>query len=249
MRFRTIYVFMSLTAILMAARPAVAACSNASLNGVYGYYHGRPGGTGNLRVLVGQIIADGKGDLSGSWTMSFNGSISNGTFTGSYLMSANCTGSFQIFGEDTSVAHFNIVLDQSHTGFQMIQTDTGFDQPGFGIAQGNVSCGLSGKKQTFATNLTGVQIASSEAEGVVGQITLDGHGNISGFETFSVGGTISGSVLTGTYSIDSICLGTAQITPMGGPTTNFNTVVVNSGKAMLLIETDNTTLIAGTAQK
>jgi hypothetical protein len=249
MRLRTIYLSICLLAIMMAVRPAVAACSNASLNGVYGYYHGRPGGAGNLRVLVGQIIADGNGNLSGSWTMSFNGSISIGTFTGSYLMSANCTGSFQIFGEDISVAHFNIVLDDSHHGFQMIQTDTGFDQPGFGISQGNVSCGLTGKKQTFATNLAGVQIASSAAEGAVGQITLDGHGNISGFETFSVGGTISGAVVTGTYSMNSDCLGMAQITPSGGPTTNFNTVVVNGGKEMLLFETDNTTLIAGTAQE
>lgn len=78
---------------------------------------------------------------------------------------------------------------------------------------------------------------------------LDGKGNILGSETFSVGGEISQVPVTGTYTQNADCTGTAQITPAGSATTNFNTVAVNGGKQMLLIETDSNPLITGTAQE
>ena len=122
-------------------------------------------------------------------------------------------------------------------------------QVGFGLAQGTVTCGLTGKKQTFATNLSGILFANSEVEGIVGGLMLDGKGNILGSETFSVGGEISQVPVTGTYTQNADCTGTAQITPAGSATTNFNTVAVNGGKQMLLIETDSNPLITGTAQE
>jgi len=60
---------------------------------------------------------------------------------------------------------------------------------------------------------------------------------------------ISELPVTGTYTQNADCTGTAQITPKGSATTNFNTVAVNGGKQLLLIETDNNTLITGTAQE
>jgi hypothetical protein len=238
-----------LFAMIIAAEPASALCSNTNLNGVYGYYHGRPGGSGTLRVVVGQFTADGQGNLTGSWTMSTSGAISTGTFTGSYSIAKNCTGSLAFSSEDIGPANYNIILDHNHLGFQMIQTDNTVTQPGFGLSQGVVTCGLSGKKQTFATNLLGVLFSTTNAEAIVGQLTLDGKGNISGSETFSVGGTNTTAAVTGTYTQNADCTGTAQITPTGAATTNFNTIAVNAGKELLLIETDNTTLIAGTAQE
>jgi hypothetical protein len=236
-------------ATIIAAKPASALCSNTNLNGVYGYYHGRPGGSGSLRVLVGQFTADGQGNLTGSWTMSLSGTISTGTFTGTYSIAKNCTGTLALSNEDIGPANFNIVLDQDNRGFQMVQTDNGVTQPGFGLTQGTVTCGLSGKKQAIATDLLGVLFSTSNAEAIVGQLTLDGKGNISGSETFSVGGTNTVVPVTGTYTQNADCTGTVQITPNGSAALNFNTVAVNNGKELLLIETDNTTLIAGTAQE
>jgi hypothetical protein len=89
-------------AILTAPVPAAAACSNATLKGTWGYYHGRPLGIFNVYKLVGQFTADGRGNLSGSWTLSSTGAISTGTFTGSYAIGANCTGTLTFSTEDQS---------------------------------------------------------------------------------------------------------------------------------------------------
>lgn len=232
----------------IAITPASATCSNATLKGAFGYYHRKPGG-GSAQGVVGQIVADGQGDLSLSWTLSFNGTISTGTSTGTYAISSNCTGTLTFNNEDLAPANFSVVLDNGARGFQIIQTDSGTAQLGFGLAQGTVTCGLTGKKQTFSTNIGGTLFATSAAEAIVGGLMFDGKGNITGRETFSVHGAISEAPVTGTYTQNADCTGTAQITPAGSATTNFNTVVVNGGKELLLIETDNNTLVIGTAQE
>lgn len=249
MRFRNICMSLFVFAAMVAVRPASAGCSNASLSGPYGYFHGRPSGAAGQRVLVGQIIADGKGNVSGSWTMSLNGAISNGTFTGTYSMAKSCTGTLMLSNEDLSPANYAIVIDDSHHGFQMLQIDSGTAQPGFAVAQGNATCGLTGKKQTLAINLLGTVYPSDDIAAIVGQVTLDGKGGVSGSDTFSVGGTISSALLTGTYTVSANCTGTVQILPAGESPLNFNSVVVDGGKQVLLIENDNNTTISGAAQE
>lgn len=248
MRIRTMTTVILAFATIIVVQPASAVCSKASFNGVFGYFHGRPTGTDTFRV-VGQITADGNGNVSGSWTLGLSGAISTGMFIGTYTIGQDCTGTLTLSNEDQSPAHFNIVLDDSKQGFQMIQTDSGYDQPGYGIAQGTVACELTGNKQTFATNFLGVLYPSLDIEAIVGQLNLDGKGKITGKETFSVFGVISSAPVTGTYTENSDCTGTIQITPEGSSVTNFNTVTVNSGTELLLIETDNNTFVGGTAQE
>jgi len=234
------------------AQASSAKCSNASLKGIYGYLRGRPGGIGGtgVNVILGQFDADGKGNItSGSFTFAAGGTIRTGSFTGAYSIAKNCSGSLTFSSEDQSPADFNIVLDNGNKGFQMIQADSGDDQPGFGVAQGTVTCGLTGKKQTLATNFLGTDFASGDPESIVGQVTLDGKGNISGSETFSINYANSVEPVTGTYTENASCTGTAQITPSGGSPANFNTVVVNGDKELLLLETDSNTLLGGTAQQ
>jgi hypothetical protein len=250
--FRAIRAAAVVFATMIAAAPISAAvCSNVSLKGVYGYFHGRPGGLGAQPVdaVQGQITADGAGHISsGSFTLSSGGTISTGALTGTYSISKSCTGTLTFNSEDQSPADFNIVLDNSNKGFQMIQTDVGNDQPGFGLAEGTVTCGLSGKKLTLATNFIATLLPGDVPEAIVGQVTLDGKGNLSGMETQSDNGSISTFSVTGTYTENADCTGTARITPSGGSATNFNTVVVNAGKELLLFETDNGSLAGGNAQ-
>jgi hypothetical protein len=125
----------------------------------------------------------------------------------------------------------------------------GFAQPGFGLAQGLAACGLTGVRQTFATNFLGTLFPGWEIDAIAGQLKLDGLGNItSGIETFSVGGAIATSAVSGTYTEENNCQGTAQIIS-GLGTMNFRTVVVNDGKEWIMLEDDNNTLVAGTAQE
>jgi len=195
------------------------------------------------------MFADGQGNLTVSWTLSVNGTIFTGSSIGTYSISKNCTGTLTFIVEDLSPADFSIVLDDGANGFQMIQTDSGTTQVGFGIAQGTVTCGLTGKRQTFATNLSGILFPNSGVEAIVGGLILDGKGNVTGRETFSIFGAITQVPVTGTYTQNADCTGTAQLTPIGSATTNFNTVAVDGGKQLLLIETDNNTLVIGTAQQ
>ena len=109
-------------------------------------------------------------------------------------------------------------------------------------------CGENGKKQTFAANLSGSVIGVGPvAYGE--QVILDGKGNVSGNGTFSLDGAIYIVPITGTYTENADCTGSAQITPQGLSALNFNFVVVNAGKEILLVETDTGTIVSGNMQQ
>ena len=117
------------------------------------------------------------------------------------------------------------------------------------MAQGTVTCGLNGKKQVLAINLFGTLTASGDPAAIVGQLTLDGKGNLSGLETVSIDFSNSSLQVTGTYTQNADCTGTMQMAAKGFSAANFNTVAVNAGKELLLIETDANTLVGGNAQQ
>lgn len=83
---------------LAGSSTLAATCSNASLNGVFGYNHGRPGGASAVNLVVGHLTLDGQGNItSGSWTWETNdGTVMFGTTTGKYSVSKNCTGTLTL---------------------------------------------------------------------------------------------------------------------------------------------------------
>jgi len=234
--------------IFAVGSASAASCSDVTLKGVYGFIFSGLGGDGTPRALVGQATADGKGNLSGTVTKSKDGTILTMTFTGTYSVAKNCTGSLTVNDQDGETRHDNFVFDNGNKGWQGIQTDSGRVISGFALAEGAAVCGENGKKQTFAANLSGSvinvgQVAYGE------QVILDGKGNVSGNGTFSLAGAIYMVPITGTYTENADCTGSAQITPHGFSTLNFNFVVVNVGKEILLIETDTNTIVSGTMQQ
>lgn len=245
MNFQKSCLAVMLFATMVAVGSASAAsCSDASVKGVYGFvFAGAIGG--QTATGVGQATFDGKGGVSVSQTQSVNGTLQTSSFTGTYSIAKNCTGALVDSENGTTT---NFVLDESNKGAQLILADNGFVYSGFSVAQGTVTCGLTGKKATFAANLTGTINGIGQAA-TVGQLTLDGKGNVSGSGTFSLAGTILSGTITGTYTEDANCTGTAQITTQGVGTGNFNFVIVNGGKEFLLIQTDNNTIVSGTLQQ
>jgi len=147
-----------------------------------------------------------------------------------------------------STASDNFVIDNAKKGAQGIRTDSSVVKTGFVLAQGTVTCGLTGIKHNFAANLSGT-VKGTGRIAYVGQVILDGNGNVSGALTRSLNGTIATVPVTGTYTENANCTGTAHITPSGHSTVNFNFVVVNVGLEMLLIETDAGTVVSGTMQQ
>jgi hypothetical protein len=83
---------------------------------------------------------------------------------------------------------------------------------------------------------------------IVGQITADGKGGLTGSETISLNGVISSNVaLTGTYSIKTACTGTATITPSGFPAAKYNLTVVSTGTQIEMVGTSTGTIESGYA--
>src|ERR1700732_2336003 len=175
MNFQKLCFAVLVFATMIAVGPASAAnCSNATLTGVYGSIDAGLD-AGQPEAPITQFTADGKGKLSGTFTSSANGVITTGTFTGIYSVSKSCTGSYTVTfknGKTTSGVFF---ADNTNKGSQTIRTDHGFVKAGFIQAQGTVTCGLTGKKQTFALNLTGAGLTIGAVAGA-GQVILNGSG-------------------------------------------------------------------------
>jgi len=97
------------TVLLLAVVPNLhaAACSNASLRGTFGYSsQGFIPVTSDIspalflpQAQTGLITFDGKGIVtSGTYTINTTdpaGGVSRGTFTGTYAVNSNCTGTFE----------------------------------------------------------------------------------------------------------------------------------------------------------
>lgn len=74
---------------------------------------------------VGLVTADGAGNASGSFTLSFGGSSSTSTFFSTYTVAADCTGSAINTDGGGSVAHFNFVIVEAGKQVRFVQTDPG----------------------------------------------------------------------------------------------------------------------------
>jgi hypothetical protein len=244
---RTLIAVLLLLGVTAIAKPAAASCTKASLKGTYGISWGWPqemyAATGNEAMVVGQLTADGKGNLTGTETVSYENSIQTVTVSGTYTVASNCTGKISLAPD-----FFNIYLNSSNGGFQMTLTTAGFEAAGFAVPQVSTACALTGKTQDLGLNVVGTIPGSSVNVAIIGELVLNGKGKVTG--TVSVNGNYSNSVktVTGTYTVESNCTGTLDITPKGSPELHFNTVFVNSGAELLLVETDSGTVIGGTAQ-
>jgi hypothetical protein len=226
---------------------SAATCSKATLNGVYGSLDAGVN-AGQPEATLTQFTADGNGNLTGTLTNSTNGVITSGTLSGTYTVATNCIGNYTVTFTNGTKARGRFFMDNSNNGAQTIRTDSGLVKVGSILAEGAVTCGLAGKRQTFAINLIGTGIGVGPVASA-GQMTLNGTGGITGNATFSQSGTIHTAALSGTYSANADCTGTAQVTLSGFSSSNYMFVVVSSGKEMLLIETDTNTVVSGTMQQ
>jgi hypothetical protein len=244
MDLKKLAIVLLFTAAIGVGSASAASCTLATFDGVYGFITNGYDGS-YPAVSAGQAVADGKGDISGSFNYSVGGEQFSFTFSGNYTMEKNCTGTLT-YTADNETIHFNFVMDDTSKGAQLARTDAGYIFTGLAIPQGTETCGLSGKSSTFAFNLFG-GLSGTGAVAYTGQLILDGKGSLTGTETLNLDGTItSGVSLTGTYTQGSNCLGTLQTVASGHATQNFATVAV--GKELLLVETDSGSIVGGTMQ-
>ena len=118
--------FVNLLVLGLVSQVQAGECSNASIKGTYGFScEGTVVGVGPLAV-IGVLTADGNGTGSEVETISFNGDIVQGaTFTVTYTVNADCTGSFVSSGLG-AVFHNDFVIDDNKKEFRLILTEPGF---------------------------------------------------------------------------------------------------------------------------
>jgi hypothetical protein len=128
------------TAFVLSIAPSAEAddkgCSNATLKGTFAYtitgvvfpapppfpaaFAGPIGG-------VGRQTLDGNGHVSGAQTVNLNGNILRQTYTGTYTVNPDCTGSIILVGDNPPglVSHSDFVIDDSGNETRTIQADPG----------------------------------------------------------------------------------------------------------------------------
>jgi hypothetical protein len=238
-----------LASFALSSAAWAATCSNASLSGTYGFLHdGTDSNGAPATAAVTQITFDSTaGTFTGETTASHDGVIATESLTGIYTVASNCTGT----GTPTGGSPFSIVV--TSTGFLAVHP---FSE-GFAVKQGSPTCTNAGVQGSFGFETTGVFLAGAPATGwvaFIGELKLtvnpSGEGVISGHVAGTEGGTTpTFAPVTGSYKVDTDCRGTATVKPEGLSEMHFHFVVVDSGKELLAVETDDDTVVSGTLQR
>jgi hypothetical protein len=109
-------------------------CSNATLNGSFGYSstgtllksYVLPPFAGPFAEVGIQTFDASSGTTSATATLSSNGNIVSVTVTGTYTVNPDCTGTLTLlispFG---AIVHANLVIDKNGNAFQAIETEPG----------------------------------------------------------------------------------------------------------------------------
>jgi hypothetical protein len=237
-------------AVLALGLAAWGQCSNANLTGKYGFSAGGLDKHGNPIGFLGYINANGKGTFTGTETGSDDGTVfTNVPLAGTYSIKLDCTGSgtSKLKGQKNT-NHFTLVVVSGGKNLQFLSTDAPNVQTGTVQAQGKATCTLAGLKGNFGIEASGVFIGVG-AVALDGLFVLDGKGNVSGTESGSIAGTIfTRKSVSGTYTVASNCTGTMTVTVLG-QTEHSSFVMTNSGKGLLLVETDATSVVSGFGQQ
>lgn len=69
---------------------------------------------------------DGAGNVSGSDTISLDGTVTKRTFTGTYTMNADCTGSMTLQYSNNQSFHADLVTVNTPKEIHLVQTDGGW---------------------------------------------------------------------------------------------------------------------------
>src|SRR5262252_5906417 len=117
----------SILALRLINAPKVEAqnsCTDASFEGAFGYtFTGLTGVNALPFAAVGRLVADGQGNLAGLETDSSNGKIFQRTYTGTYKVNSDCTGSEVSYDNFGKTVKCDFVIVAGGKEIQAIETD------------------------------------------------------------------------------------------------------------------------------
>lgn len=226
--------------------------SNASLKGQYTYSLSgveEIGATGSSASFTegGVFTADGSGNITnGTDDFSQNGSFGSATFTGTYSINNDGTGTLVFtFTNGTGNLSLGVTLiDKNH--FHLIEADAFASGGGSGEIQDSTAFS-SVPNGTFAFRTHG----NSNLQGTVvevGAMTLSG-GNVTGNADMLSAGVLSSVTLSGSVAAPGTNgRGALTISTSGGTTSNFVYYVVNAS-TLRLLQSDSAFLTLGRGEK
>jgi len=249
---------LSLSLLLVAAClvphavQAQSACANSSLSGAYFYVmSGNVFSTSYDAFLPyaesGKFTADGNGGITGQSTTNVVGfNLASSAPFQSYAVQGNCTGTITL--STGLVLSIQVVSGGESVLLAPFSADYGVTGQAFRAASaGGGQCANGSLSGTYSYVHSGGYVDSNgniDFYSEIGQVTADGNGNIT---TTNVGAGTSESG-SGTYTINSDCSGTYQITYPSAGVFSYN-LALAQGNNLLFLETDAGSAIAGTGQR
>ncbi len=222
--------------------------SNVSVNGPYAFSFGGANANGEFS-LAGDFRADGNGtitngleDLNGA-----GGVFTDLAFSGTYAVGPDGRGSATIMSSQGSTNFHFVTLASGQV--QIVEFDASETGNGTAIPQDTSSLSLSAVAGSWSFFLSGTGPSGEPVAGG-GCFSLDSAGNLtSGVADYNYGGTVSSNfAFTGTATtVASSGRGTVSFTGSLG-ISNY-AFYVASANEVLVIETDSTPALAGTAFK
>jgi len=238
-----------LTCAAMAVPMALAqspAFNNGSLKGSYGFLAAKwtSDSSENAEGDVGVMTFDGAGNVSGSFTLNEAGNVQTATFSGTYSVQSNGTGSISLTVENKFNVTLAFVIDASTKNFQFLQTNCGggscgnWVNSGTAIAQVSTSFSNASVKGAYGwlTNKW-TSDPNQQAEAVVGVATFDGAGNMKVSATDNTAGTVRTGKLSGTYSVNSDGTGSWVLKDSKGNESDGAFVLNAAGKGLQYLDT------------
>ncbi len=231
-------------------------CSNHSLRGAYGFAtDGQafgPSGTEFAEFAsAGRIVFDGQGNLAGHETESLNGAISEPTFSGTYSVLPDCSGTAQIHNGQNASLRFMLV--EGGQEVDVIDTDPGVVAAGQITRQQMTDCTMASFKGVYGFAGSGSVYGPGGELGdvaVFGRIEADGRGHTTESSNASFNGFQDADTQVGTYTVNADCTGTAtSVHQRTGQVDHVMFVLVEGGTEAKFVVTDPGVVLAGTVDR
>ncbi|MGB2626162.1 MAG: hypothetical protein WAK20_05205 [Candidatus Acidiferrum sp.] len=221
--------------------PPAGTFSDASLKGQYAFSMSGIDTNGAYIARVGSFVADGNGSITAGLEDLVQGSsgASEITFSGgSYTIQSNGRGLLVFTNTNGGGLQLNIALLSTSQGV-MVQTDLNDSTSGGFALQTPSEFSVNALKGNYVFDFSGISFSGTNAAplSVVGEVTLDGTGNVTSGVLDSNDGTVSAAqaIPLGTYQMDS----TGNGTNFGRGTMNF----ANSTYAFYIVDNSRVKII------
>ena len=227
-----------------------AVCDPKTFHGAYGFsLTGATtiGGPTRPVAVVGRLVLDDSGNLSGVSSASFTGLILGNPVTGKYEAHADCSVTWTFQDDSGNFQHFagTMNADGGHVAFR--QTDPGGSENGI-LLRTMDGCFVSSLAGTFQLTASGSTVdvntaVDSDRVSLRGVLIADGARNLS-----FASGPDEPALAAGSYEVLDDCFVELVLELPGdehqAAARHFRAILVNNGREVLGIQTDPGTVVA-----